>query len=189
MLDPSQLGADQIRPLKRAEYDRLVELGYFEDEKLELLRGMLVAKSPQDYEHSDVITRLTMLLAPALAGKALVRIQLPLAVSEDSEPEPDVAIVAAPGRRSHPHKALLVIEVSGSSLRKDRGVKLSLYAESGVPEYWLIDLTQATIEVFTGPAKLGYRRSVVYGPGGKISPSKLRGLTVTVDQILGLRSH
>jgi Uma2 family endonuclease len=185
----TRLGVDEVRPLKRAEYDRLVELGAFEDEKIELLRGMLVPMSPQDYEHGDIITRLNMLLAPALVGKALVRVQLPLAVSNDSEPEPDIAVVAEPGRRSHPTKALLVIEVSGSTLRKDRGLKRELYAESGVPEYWIIDVAKKTIEVHTGPSKQGYRRVVTHRSGAVITPVKLRGLKIKVAQVLSAGTH
>lgn len=185
----TRLGVEEVRPLKRKEYDRLVELGAFEDEKIELLRGMLVPMSPQDYEHGDIITRLTMLLAPALVGKALVRVQLPLAVTDDSEPEPDIAVVSEPGRRSHPSKALLVIEVSGSTLKKDRGLKLELYAEAGVPEYWIVDVAKKTIEVHTGPSKQGYRRTVSYRRGAVIAPVKLRGLKIKVAQILSAGSH
>src|SRR5450631_913480 len=115
---------ESVRPLHRREYDRLVELGSFDEERIELLRGMLVGMSPQGAEHADVVHRLAALLARGFGDRAVVRTHSPLALGEDSEPEPDVAVLA-PGdySREHPSTALLVIEVSDTSLRKDRAIK------------------------------------------------------------------
>src|SRR4051794_7475291 len=90
---PAMLESRRLRPLKRAEYDRLVELGCFEHEKIELLDGQLIAMSPQGPAHMDVTTTLTMLFAQAVGNRALVRVQGPFAASDDSEPEPDLALV------------------------------------------------------------------------------------------------
>src|SRR3954471_14249307 len=83
-----------FRPLKRSEYDRLIELGVFEDERVELIEGVLVKLSPQEAPHASTVQKLTMLLTARLLKRASVRIQLPLALSEVTEPEPDVAVVA-----------------------------------------------------------------------------------------------
>ncbi|MBX3191389.1 MAG: Uma2 family endonuclease [Labilithrix sp.] len=94
MLDPMQLAPETVRPIARAEYDRMVSLGLFEDdERIELLYGVLVRMPPQDPAHSVVVQILTNRLVLALASRATVRAQLPFAASDDSEPEPDIAVV------------------------------------------------------------------------------------------------
>src|SRR6187200_1961257 len=85
--------SDLFRPLKRSEYDRMVELGLFQDERVELLRGVLVKMSPQYAPHASTIQKLNKLLMSRLQDRFELRIQSPLALSDDSEPEPDVAIV------------------------------------------------------------------------------------------------
>ena len=163
MLVADQVTPDRFRPLKRVEYDRLVELGAFEDEKLELLRGALVTMSPQKGPHAHAASWLTDLLARALGDRALVRCQCPLAIADDSEPEPDVAVVPRTRYRSeHPTAAYLVVEVADSSLRKDREVKRDIYAEAGVPEYWIVNVREQVVEVYRTPVEGRYteRRQV-----------------------------
>lgn len=145
LLATSILAGERQRPLRREEYDRLVEQGCFEDERVELLHGMLITMSPQGPRHATVIENLTMLLVPAVLGRARVRVQSPLAASDDSEPEPDLSMVA-PGPRphGHPHTALLVVEVAETSLAKDRQIKAGIYVACGVPEYWVVNLPERT---------------------------------------------
>ena len=102
-----------VRPLKRSEYDRMIELGLFDDERVELVRGVLVKLSPQRAPHASTIEKLTQILGALLQRRFSVRIQLPLALSDDTEPEPDVAVVV-PGdyEAEHPSTALLIIEVA-----------------------------------------------------------------------------
>ena len=82
-----------FRPLRRVEYDKLIELGAFQGEHIELLEGQLVPMSPIGPPHSSTMQRLNALLLPALLGRATVRIQDPFAAHDLSEPEPDVAVV------------------------------------------------------------------------------------------------
>jgi Uma2 family endonuclease len=134
-----------------------VELGAFEDERIELLRGLLVEMSPQHPLHAGVVGKLSELLVLALVGKAHVRVQLPFALSDDSEPETDIAVVpVADYTIDHPHTAFLIIEVAQSSLRKDRFIKAALYAEAGIPEYWIVDVVGRAVEVHGHPAGGGY---------------------------------
>jgi Uma2 family endonuclease len=109
----------------------------FEHERVELIRGMVLTMSPIGPAHADPIDVLTRRLVLAMGDRAVVRVQQPFAASDDSEPEPDLALVP-PGRYAadHPRQARLVIEVAQSSLTYDRETKAPLYAESGVPEYW-----------------------------------------------------
>ena len=152
MLDPELLGPERVRRIKRSEYDRLVEAGSFEDERVELLHGAIVSMSPNHPEHAGPITRLTKLLVRAVGDRADVRIQLPYWASDESEPEPDIAVVPpGPWDREHPARAHLVIEVAVSSLSKDRQLKAPLYAASGVTEYWIVNVAERCVEVFRGP--------------------------------------
>jgi len=180
-LDPSE-----IRPLKRLEYDRLVELGCYEDERVELLDGMVVQMSPQDARHSAPIRWLTMRLAPALAGRALVQVQLPLALGELSEPEPDISVVPLGDYRTqHPTTALLIIEVALSSMRKDRQLKRSIYARAAIPEFWLIDVKGGTLEVFREPGGGEYREVRSLNASAQASPEAFPDLVLGVAEILG----
>jgi Uma2 family endonuclease len=149
MLTDAELAPDRVRPLLRVEYDRLVESGAFEDEKVELLEGVLVTMSPQKPPHAHTVQQLSAVLAVALNGRAIVRSQLPMALSDDSEPEPDVAVVRRDDySRQHPSEALLVVEVALASLRRDRLVKARLYARAQVMEYWLVDVASREVEVY-----------------------------------------
>jgi Uma2 family endonuclease len=141
-----------VRPLRRAEYDKLIELGVFHGERIELLDGQLVKMSPIGPPHSSTIDKLNLLCMTRLAGRALVRVQNPIAASELSEPEPDLAIVPLGNYETeHPSTADLLIEVAESSLAYDRGPKLRVYAESGVPEYWVVNLVDRCVEVYRKP--------------------------------------
>ena len=153
MLDVTRLGPEKLRPLRREEYDRLIELGAFEDERVELLSGMLVAMSPQGARHAHATMRLHELLLRALGDRAEVRSHSPLSLPEDSEPESDVAVVP-PGdySREHPSGAYLVVEVADSSLQKDRNIKARLYAAAGILEYWLVNLSEDLVEIYRAPA-------------------------------------
>jgi Uma2 family endonuclease len=163
-----------IRPLMRSEYDQLVELGVFEDEKIELLRGMLVTMSPEGWQHTEVGHWLFRRLVRALGDEFEVRLAAPFAASDDSEPEPDLFVGRTPQdkRRAHPGHALLLVEVSDSSIRKDRKIKKELYAEVGVPEYWIIDITNGVpvVEVYTEPSSNGYGKLVTLRDGDILRP-------------------
>ena len=142
----------RLRPLRRAEYDRLVELGVFANEKIELLQGGLVAMSPQGSRHAFIVQVLNERLVMGLQGRAHVRVQLPFAASEISEPEPDVAVMPLGDYyNEHPTRALLVIEVADTSLREDRDLKSPIYAAAGVPEFWLVDVNDQTVTVYRNP--------------------------------------
>jgi Uma2 family endonuclease len=97
---------------------------------------------------------LNRLLVRALDDGFKVLTQLPLTLDDDSEPEPDLAVVRAQDGASvtrHPGTALLVIEVAGDSLRFDRRTKAALYARTGIPEYWIVNLEETSIEVYRDP--------------------------------------
>ncbi len=184
MVDPD-LQSERLRPLLRREYDRLVDLGCFEDEKIELLRGVLVEMSPQGITHGDLSEWLAQWFSATLPmTEYRVRSQLPFAATDDSEPEPDLLVTKrVADRRGHPTAALLVVEVSHSSLRKDRTVKLGIYAEAGVPEYWIIDVERERVEVYTEPSGREYRRCEFVERTGVLRPAQLPGIELAVADL------
>jgi Uma2 family endonuclease len=141
----------RTRRWTRVEYERLVDLGVFQPgERLELLDGALVVREPQGARHANAVRRVAAALRRALGDAWLIDSQLPIALDDLSEPEPDVAVV--PGtldtyRDAHPSRPVLIVEVAESSYRIDREYKASLYARAGVADYWIVDLVHEAVEV------------------------------------------
>jgi Uma2 family endonuclease len=166
------LEAVELRRFTRREYDELVEQGWFEDEPIELLRGMLVKMSPQGADHNGIVDDIMHVFARALPIETFgVRAHSAFAATDDSEPEPDFYVYRKPRPSdSHPTSALLLVEVSRSSLRRDRTVKLSIYAQNGVPEYWIVDLEAREVEVYTQPEGHEYRQLERIQIDGELRP-------------------
>ena len=146
----------KIRRWTRVEYDRLVQLGIFDGERLELLDGLLAVREPQGTRHATAVRRVVAALRRALGDAWQIDSHLPIALDDDSEPEPDISVV--PGgpesyRDAHPSRPLLIVEVADSSYRIDHTYKASLYARAGVPEYWLIDVVREAVEVHRSPER------------------------------------
>jgi Uma2 family endonuclease len=184
MFDQALVTPDRVRPLSRKEYDQLIELGYFEDEKIELLRGALVTMSPQKWPHASAVEWLNNALVRQLDPAYSVRPQLPFNADDWSEPEPDLAVVRAdPARRAHPSEVLLLIEVAESSLRKDRVLKRMIYAEAKVPEYWIVDVKALTITVHTVPRGETYASIVTLRDGDVLRPTLLPSVALPVADL------
>lgn len=136
----------------RQEYRAAASLGWFAGQRLQLVAGEIVEMPPMGYPHAWAVDRAARLLRPIFEPACWVRGQMPLAVSVDSEPEPDVSVVKGgpDDYTDHPTTALLVIEVSDSTLRFDRRLA-AVYAAAGVPEYWIVNLPERRIEVHREP--------------------------------------
>lgn len=173
------------RKLRRAEYDQMVAIGLFRGEHVELFRGELVAMSPIGCPHSAVVTRLYRLRDRAIAPGLVVRCQQPLICADESEPEPDLAVVPDGALElAHPTVAPLVIEVADSSLAYDLGAKAALYAESRVDEYWVLDLEHRQIVVHQGRGPDNWTSIVVHPADAPVAPACAPSLTVTLDALL-----
>lgn len=139
----------------RVEYERLVELGVFQPgERLELIDGLLVVREPQGSRHAAAIRRVVAALRRVLGDDWQIDSQLPIALDDDSEPEPDVSMVPRdPGdyRDAHPSRAALIVEIAEASYRIDHEYKAGLYARAGVPKYWIVDLLRGALEVHREP--------------------------------------
>jgi Uma2 family endonuclease len=189
MATPSPDARERLRPISVDEYHRMIDAGILdEDEKVQLIDGMLVAMTPQGRPHAFVIQHLTRQLARTLGDEFELLPQLPLTLSADSEPEPDLAVVRAKdaaSRTHHPATAVLVIEVSGDSLRFDRRTKAALYARTGIPEYWIVNLEDTTIEVRSDPdtATCAYRETRVVRRGETLTAAAVPGVQVDVASL------
>lgn len=179
----------------RVEYERLVDTGVFRPgERLELVGGQLLVREPQGSPHATAIGLVEDALRLALGTGWLVRVQMPVALADDSEPEPDVAVV--PGTRrnyrdSHPSRAALIVEVAEQSLAFDRRDKGSLYARAGVEDYWIVNLTRGVLEVRRQPvrrpsARYGwhYRQVQMLGPSASVSPLAAPTVHIAVADLL-----
>jgi Uma2 family endonuclease len=183
-----------VRRWTRAEYDRLVALGAFEREPLELVGGQLIVAEPQSAYHAGGVRAVDYALRAALPSGWIVSVQSPVSIDDESEPEPDVSIVPgqlADYRDAHPSRPVLVVEVAESSLRFDRLRKGSLYARAAIPDYWIVNLVDRVLEVYRDPgpepsARYGwvYRSVVTLTPPRVVEPVGLSGVRVAVADLL-----
>jgi Uma2 family endonuclease len=129
-------------------------LGVFRGEPIELLGGQLIVAEPQGAYHAGAITKVDYALRAILPPGWIVRLQAPVSLDAESEPEPDLVVVhGRPGDylQAHPGRPVLAIEVAESSLEFDREHKGSLYARAGVEDYWIVNLVDRVLEVRRGP--------------------------------------
>ncbi len=185
----------KTRRWTRVEYERLVDYGLFRsDEHLELLDGLLVVREPHGSRHSAAVAALCQVLARAFGDGFHVRPQLPLALDDASEPEPDVVVVRGGAWDyvgSHPSAPALVVEIAETSLTVDREHKRGLYARAGVADYWIVNLREAVLEVYRQPAPIAaapfgweYRSTQRLAPGATISPLAAPGRSIAVADLL-----
>ncbi len=139
------------------EYHRLIKLFFFaEGDRLELIRGELIEMVSKGMPHVFCSGVLCRQLDRLLGDRAVIRGQDPITISSHSEPEPDVVIAVGHendylGHHPYPENILLVVEVSDSTLRYDQTVKLSLYAEAGIDDYWIVNLEAQQVERYSQP--------------------------------------
>jgi Uma2 family endonuclease len=157
------------------EYHRMAETGILGPaERVELIRGIIRQMSPKNRAHVIATEAVGSVLRDALRGKASVYQEAPLVAAElDSEPEPDILVCSNPDRGAYgtPHtKPLLVVEVAESSLEYDLTEKAFLYAEAGVPEYWVVNLVERVLVVFREPAQGRYQVNLSLDAGSRVAP-------------------
>lgn len=179
----------------RREYDRLIEVGVFRPgDPVELLGGELIVSEPQSSYHHVAITLVQDALRAALGEGWVIRNQGPIALDDESEPEPDVSV--APGaardyRYEHPARPVLVVEVAQSSLGLDREHKGGLYARAHLEDYWVLNLVDRVLEVYRLPvadpdARFGWRYSSkeIFGPDAAVSPLIAPDAPIAVRDLL-----
>ncbi len=160
------------------EYFQLVEDGKLEaGERVELLDGLIVSRSPQNPAHAATTWRITTRLTRLLEGRAIVRCQLPVSAGNYSVPEPDIAVVPAredEWQFEHPGTCLLAVEVADSTLAQDRLSKSRIYAAAGIENYWIINLRKRQVEWFAEPVAGGrvYRNSGIASGDDLLPPTR-----------------
>ncbi len=170
--------------LTRDDYHRLGAAGILgEADRVELLDGQLVDMSPIGPRHALVVDALGQLLVIAVAGRAWVRVQNPIALDPRSEPEPDIALIRQPWQgypdaHPQPPDIFLVVEVADTSLPIDRGAKLELYARAGVREVWIVDLTEDAVFVHRKPRGEGYEHVSRLAPPDVLDIEALPGVAI-----------
>lgn len=164
-----------LRHWTRVEYHRMADAGLFDGSRVELLEGEVWKMSPQRRPHFRTIRAVAEALETAFGDLFDVQQQAPLALGDDGEPEPDIAVVAGywADYEDHPVSAdvKLVVEVSDSSLAKDRVKKAHSYARAGIQDYWIVNLVDRRIEIHRDPSPEGvYQSILIVGPAKSITP-------------------
>lgn len=177
------------------KFEQLFEMGFLpHDYKYELIEGEIGQKEIQTPLHATALTLTQYKLRSIFVKDFDVRAQLPMIFVERSKPEPDLAVVIGTPRdylESHPSTAVLVVEISDTTLVQDQQTKSSLYARAGIAEYWIVNLIDRTVEVRRQPspvhdALLGhaYRSTQILLPGESVSPLSSPDSVVSVDELL-----
>ena len=174
------------------EYYKIYEAGLFRGKRVELIRGEIIEMSPMLSPHATSIGLVSEVLRGIFTEGYDVRPQMPISLGRSDEPEPDVAVVVGSIRdysEAHPTSAVLVVEVSLTSLRFDRTTKLRLYAESGIEDYWILNLKQRQLEVHRNPQGNGvegftYGEKLVFGEDQSVAPLAKPDTSIKVADML-----
>ena len=177
----------QIRLWSIADYHQMIESGILdEDDRVELLEGKIVCMSPQKPFHAASVQRSSRLLFKLLGDRAEIRIQLPVILGDDSEPEPDIAVVRFDDNEysfRHPEAAdiYLLIEVADSTIAKDRQQKARIYAKNQVLEYWILDVQKRQVYVFRQPDDGIYGEQIVLSSSDRFAMQSFPDVAIALD--------
>ena len=172
-------------------YHQMIQRGILtRNDKIELLEGDLIKMSAVGPRHAACVERLSEILQHEFGRTTSLRHQNPVELSNISEPEPDITILRRrddfyTNAHPTPDDVLLLIEISESTLAKDRGAKLSAYAKAGIVEYWIVNLQEDLIEVYTNPTGSSYDTARIVHRDEKISPLLLPSAVLEADEVLG----
>lgn len=180
--------ATGIRRFTRVEFERLGSEGFFDpDERLELIEGVIYKSLKPSPRRATAMLFAARELRRAFAKTANVRERMPLALGDDSEPEPDSAVVLGDPldfALAHPTGALLVVEVADRPFTHERERKGRLYALNGIVDYWLMDLQEDTLEVYRAPRDGVYRSRTLLSAGNRVSPLAQPEASIEVSDLI-----
>ncbi len=164
------------------EYERLADAGFLKDRRVELINGWLVRKMTTKPPHVVAVDATREAIAAVLPRDWWLRDEKPVRIPEFDEPEPDVSVVRGSrqdyrSRHPGPGDIEFLVEVSDTSLLWDRREKLAAYARAGVPTYWIVNLVDRQLEVFTAPDSTGYQSRQILGPTDR-APVVIDGVEV-----------
>jgi Uma2 family endonuclease len=173
------------------EYHRMGEAGVLtEDDRVELIEGEIVTMPPIGEGRARSVDSAAEVFITRFGQRARIRIQGPVDVGQRSEFQPDLAVLRREPERAGaehpgPDDILLIIEVADTSLERDRGLKLPIYARAGVREVWIVNLRAGLIEVYRQPVGGAYREVLAVGRGQRLAISTVPAISFTTDELLG----
>jgi Uma2 family endonuclease len=190
----SEFGGEPSEKLwTRAEYYQLADDGFFQNRRVELIEGRILEMPPQKLPHRTSLELADKFVRRVFSSGHRICVQMPFRAADGSDPEPDIAVIVGDDPRAaseHPSSALLVIEISDATLRHDRR-KARLYSISGVPEYWIVNINDRTLELHRDPLPGGgspegpaYATVRVLAAEAKISPLAAPNISATVADLL-----
>jgi Uma2 family endonuclease len=173
------------------QYHQMAEAGILtEDDRVELIRGEIVEMTPIGRRHAACVDRLNEMFILRLAQATIVRVQNPVELDDNSEPQPDLVLLRRRAdfyEAGHPQAEdiLLLVEVADTTVEADRDVKILLYANSGIAEVWLVDINAQCLEVYRQPSEKGYQIIQKYYRGQTVTIQAFPEVSFTVDEVLG----
>ena len=175
------------RLLTVEEYHKMGEVGILKEKGLELINGEIIEIGPIGSKHAAIVEKTKDQLYKTLFGKVIIRIQNPIETNKYSELEPDIAVVQFRSDYyvdAHPNKneIFLIIEVADTSIEYDKEIKLPVYASSGIPEVWIMDVNKQTIEVYHSPIEKRYLNKQILRPDDTIS-ARLIDFSIKVEDL------
>ena len=178
----------------REQYYKLGEVGILPDTNVELIEGEVIQMSPIYSPHATSVTLADDVVRDVFGKGWVVRVQLPLSLGTNSDPQPDVAVIAGKVRDfkdAHPSTAALVIEVAVSSLDYDRKQKASLYAKAGIKDYWIVNVEDEQLEVYRRPIAdangeygFSYAQTLIFKKGDVVKPLAKSKVVIAVADLL-----
>jgi len=171
----------------RKEYYRLWKSGLIPDRHVQLIDGEIYLMLPQNPPHASAISLVQQTLTSIFGKGYTARVQLPLDLGLRSEPEPDVAMVRGGPRdftQHHPKGAVLVVEVADATLAFDRKKKGLTYAQGGIADYWIVNLSDGCLEVYREPTRKGYKSRTVFEPDDVVIPLHLPSAKLKVSELI-----
>jgi Uma2 family endonuclease len=174
------------------EYYEMARVGILKpEEHVELIDGEIIQMSPIGHPHAVCVNRINQLFVLSLHGRAVIQIQNPIQLNDYTEPEPDVVVLKprsdfyANERKIVGEYALLIVEVSDTTLRYDRDIKVPRYAAAGVPEAWIVNLSANELLVYRSPTSKGYASSMTLHRSDSVSPVAFPDVVFKVEELLG----
>ena len=172
------------------DYHRMAEVGLLDpDSRVELIEGEIVEMAPIGDGHADASNRLNRLLVMAIGERGIVAVGNPVRLNPHNEPQPDFTVLRLRDgyntKGPRPEDVLLCIEVSDTTLRRDREVKRALYARAGIPEFWIVNVGAREIEIHRSPVDGTYQSTECHGLGGTVTIQALPDISIQVSHIFG----
>lgn len=177
----------RVHKWTKEEYYRMSEIGFFDGKRVELIEGEIIEMAAMNAPHATALRLTFAALRQIFAEGFVVDSQLPFDLGEHSEPEPDAAVIRGGLRdfiHAHPQDAMLIVEISDTTLRYDRTRKQRIYARHQIQEYWIVNINQRCLEVYRRPVGDGYTEIFVFNEQDRVSPIGMPNVQIAIRDLL-----